>query len=118
MSFLFTKQLPTPEQIREAYPLTAEHRILKQNRDQEIADCITGKSDKFLVIIGPCSADNEDSVCDYVSRLAKINDNAIVYQYHPVRNNVVGHYYICIYNRFHKAPLSINTLLLYTLLLK
>jgi len=74
MSFIFNKQLPTPEQIREEYPLPAELRILKKERDQEIADCITGKSNKFLVIIGPCSADNEDSVCDYISRLAKVNE--------------------------------------------
>ncbi|MDE7269066.1 MAG: 3-deoxy-7-phosphoheptulonate synthase, partial [Acetatifactor sp.] len=47
---------------------------LKEQRDAEIRDVITGKSNKFLVIIGPCSADNEDSVCDYVNRLAKIND--------------------------------------------
>ena len=47
---------------------------IKAKRDQEIKDVITGKSNKFLVIIGPCSADNEDSVCDYISRLAKIND--------------------------------------------
>ena len=39
-----------------------------------IADVLSGKSDKFLVIIGPCSADNEDAVCDYISRLAKVND--------------------------------------------
>ena len=51
MSFIFTKQLPTPEQIREEYPLSAQLRVLKKERDQEIADCITGKSDKFLVII-------------------------------------------------------------------
>lgn len=47
---------------------------LKEERDQEIRDVITGKSNKFLVIIGPCSADNEDAVCDYISRLARINE--------------------------------------------
>ncbi len=47
---------------------------MKVKRDAEIADIITGKSDKFLVIIGPCSADNEDAVCDYTSRLAKVQE--------------------------------------------
>ena len=47
---------------------------LKEERDEEIKKVITGESDKFLVIIGPCSADNEDAVCDYVTRLAKVNE--------------------------------------------
>ena len=56
-------------------PLAAKLIELKKERDREIADIITGKSNKLLVIIGPCSADNEDSVCDYITRLAKINDD-------------------------------------------
>ncbi len=74
MSFEFIKKLPTPDEIRDQLPLPADLVKLKQERDQEIRDVITGKSDKFLVIIGPCSADNEDAVCEYVTRLAKINE--------------------------------------------
>lgn len=74
MSFQFIKKLPTPDEIREEYPMPEKLVAIKNQRDKEIKDVITGKSDKFLVIIGPCSADNEDSVCDYVSRLSKIND--------------------------------------------
>ncbi len=74
MSFTFERLLPTPAQIREEYPLPANFAALKQERDREIADIITGKSDRFLMIIGPCSADNEDSVCDYVNRLARLAD--------------------------------------------
>lgn len=74
MSFEFIKKLPTPAEIKEELPVPAELVKLKEARDAEIRDVITGKSDKFLVIIGPCSADNEDSVCDYVSRLAKVNE--------------------------------------------
>lgn len=74
MSFEFIKKLPTPAEIREEYALPAELVKIKAQRDAEIRDVITGKSNKFLVIIGPCSADNEDSVCDYVNRLAKINE--------------------------------------------
>ena len=74
MSFHYVNQLPTPAEIRERFPVPAHLAELKKKRDQEIADVITGKSDKFLVIIGPCSADNEDAVCDYISRLAKVNE--------------------------------------------
>ncbi len=74
MSFEFIKRLPTPAEIRESYPFPEKLAALKQQRDREIGDVITGKSNKFLVIIGPCSADNEDSVCDYINRLAKVNE--------------------------------------------
>ena len=74
MSFEFIKLLPTPDEIREQYPLPARLVERKRIRDSEIRAVITGESNKFLVIIGPCSADNEDSVCEYVERLAKIND--------------------------------------------
>ena len=73
MSFEFIKKLPTPDEIRNGFPLPKEFVELKKERDAEIKDVITGKSNKFLVIIGPCSADNESAVCDYVSRLAKVN---------------------------------------------
>lgn len=74
MSFNFEKRLPTPAEIREQYPLSAHAASVKAARDAEIAKIFTGESDKFLVIVGPCSADNEDAVCDYVSRLAKVAD--------------------------------------------
>ncbi len=74
MSFIFKSKLPTPDEIRTQLAIPAKIRKIKEQRDKEIADVITGKSDKFLVIIGPCSADNEDSVCEYISRLAKVNE--------------------------------------------
>ena len=75
MSFTFLNQLPTPAQIKEEYPLSKELTELKAKRDAMISDVICGKDDRFLVIIGPCSADNEDSVCDYVSRLTNIQED-------------------------------------------
>ncbi|MCI8288120.1 MAG: 3-deoxy-7-phosphoheptulonate synthase, partial [Lachnospiraceae bacterium] len=72
MSFEFIRKLPTPAEIREEYPLPRNLVELKQERDAAIRDVITGKSSRFLVIIGPCSADNEDAVCDYINRLARI----------------------------------------------
>ena len=74
MSFNYKSLLPTPAQIKAEFPLTPECVELKAARDKEVADVITGKSKKFLVIIGPCSADREDAVCEYMSRLAKVNE--------------------------------------------
>ncbi len=82
MSFSYLKQLPSPSEIKEQYPLSAKLTALKAERDKMISDVITGKDNRFLVIIGPCSADNEDSVCDYVSRLTavaeKVKDQLII----------------------------------------
>ena len=75
MSFTFLNQLPTPAEIKQQYPLSKELTELKAKRDRMICDVISGKDDRFLVIIGPCSADNEDSVCDYISRLTKIQED-------------------------------------------
>ena len=74
MSFEYIQKLPTPDEIRDKFPLTKELAAIKAERDKMISDVFTGKSDKFLVIIGPCSADNEDSVCEYVTRLGKVNE--------------------------------------------
>lgn len=82
MSFEFIRKLPAPSEIKEQYPVP-EHLVkLKAERDEMIADVFTGKSDKFLVIVGPCSADNEPALLDYVERLAavqkKIKDRIII----------------------------------------
>ncbi len=74
MSFEFIQKLPTPDEIRSQFPLPEKLAMLKQRRDAEIREVLTGKSNKFLVIIGPCSADNEEAVCDYVNRLSKVNE--------------------------------------------
>lgn len=72
MSFTFIRQLPSPDEVKALEPLSAEMKKIKAGRDRLIRDVITGESDKFLVIVGPCSADNEDSVCEYTNRLAKV----------------------------------------------
>lgn len=72
MSFSYLRELPKPEEIKRQYPLSEQLTALKAERDKKIADVITGADDRFLVIIGPCSADNEDAVLDYVSRLSPI----------------------------------------------
>lgn len=74
MSFQFIKKLPTPAEIKEQFPLPMKLAELKEARDIQIKKVFKGESDKFLLIIGPCSADNEDAVCDYVNRLAKVSE--------------------------------------------
>ena len=64
MSFEFVKKLPAPNEIKRDFPVPERIARLKAQRDAEIRDVITGKSDKFLAIIGPCSADNEAAVLD------------------------------------------------------
>ena len=61
-------------EIKELYPVSEELAALKAEKDQELIDIITGASDKFMVIIGPCSADNEEAVCDYIGRLTKVQE--------------------------------------------
>ncbi len=70
----FIRKLPIPKDVKEQYPLRAEYSEKKRVRDAQIADVFTGKSDKLVLIIGPCSADREDAVLDYISRLAKLQE--------------------------------------------
>lgn len=74
MGMKINAELPLPADLKGQYPLSKEIIELKQNRDKEIREIFIGASDKFIVIVGPCSADNEDSVCEYVERLAKVNE--------------------------------------------
>ncbi len=68
----FKRKLPVPKEIKEEMPLSPEAEQIKMKRDRRIADVFTGKSNTFLLIIGPCSADRADSVLDYIGRLAEI----------------------------------------------
>ena len=74
MSFEFLKKMPTPAEIKEEFPLPENLVKLKADRDDMIKKVFTGESDKFLLVIGPCSADNEDAVTDYVTRLSKVQE--------------------------------------------
>ncbi|MGI5988848.1 MAG: 3-deoxy-7-phosphoheptulonate synthase [Lachnospiraceae bacterium] len=74
MSFHIIKEMPAPEEVKALYPVSRQAAEHKKAEDAAIADVLTGKSDKFLLIIGPCSADNETAVLDYTDRLRKIYD--------------------------------------------
>lgn len=74
MNMLFKRKLPSPQEVIRMYPLSAEANGLKAKNDEEIRAALTGQSGKFLLIAGPCSADREDAVLDYLSRLAKVRE--------------------------------------------
>ena len=74
MNMNFKRKLPIPMDIKALYPVTAELEALKTKRDEEIKAVFEGRDDKFILIIGPCSADNDDSVIDYISRLRTVQD--------------------------------------------
>lgn len=74
MGMEFLRKLPIPKDIKERYPVSEKAKKIKDERDREIRDILSGKSEKLLLIIGPCSADREDSVLDYISRLKKLQD--------------------------------------------
>ena len=74
MSMDLLVRLPDPEEIKKKYPASEKVKEIKAQRDKEIADVFTGKSNKFLLIIGPCSADKEEPVIDYISRLVPVQE--------------------------------------------
>ncbi len=74
MSIKFKRRLPIPKEVKEMYPVSEAAAKVKKALDCQIADIFTGKSDKKLLIIGPCSADREDAVFEYCTRLRKVQD--------------------------------------------
>ena len=74
MGMNFKRKLPIPKDIKSLYPLDEKSIVLKKERDEEIKKIFTGESKKFILIIGPCSADNREAVLDYISRLRTVQD--------------------------------------------
>lgn len=74
MNMNFKRKLPIPMEIKEQFPLTAKMSEQKEKNDIEIKNVFSGKSDKMVLVIGPCSADSKDSVLDYISRLAEVRE--------------------------------------------
>ncbi len=74
MNMHFLRKLPTPKEIKELYPLDENSKLIKEKNDIEIQNIFKGKSNKFILIIGPCSADREDAVIDYLKKLRYVQD--------------------------------------------
>ena len=70
----FKRKLPVPKEIKERYPLTPALAQVKGQRDRELAEIFTGRSGRMVLLIGPCSADREDAVLDYCTRLAALQE--------------------------------------------
>lgn len=74
MAMNFLRKLPIPKEIKEQFPMSEDLAKIKEKRDEEIKRVFTGEDNRLLLIIGPCSADNEDSVIDYISRLVPVQE--------------------------------------------
>lgn len=74
MEMEFKRKLPIPSEIKEMIPVDEKVHEIKKQRDEEIKNVFAGKSDKLILVIGPCSADREEPVIDYIHRLADVND--------------------------------------------
>ena len=74
MNMNFIRKLPTPKEIKEMYPLDENLKEIKAKNDEEIQKVFRGESDKFILVIGPCSADKEESVIDYIKRLKDVQE--------------------------------------------
>ncbi len=74
MNMDFKRKLPIPKLIKEQYPVTEAMQKVKDERDAQLRKIFTGESDRFLLVIGPCSADFKESVLDYVGRLRLLED--------------------------------------------
>ncbi|MBQ3454486.1 MAG: 3-deoxy-7-phosphoheptulonate synthase [Thermoguttaceae bacterium] len=72
MEMEFVSRMPQPQELIRDYPVSAEAKKKKARRDRQIADILTGKDRRMLLIIGPCSADREDAVLEYTHRLADL----------------------------------------------
>ncbi len=74
MNMIFERKLPIPKEVKELYPLSPKLKKTVDERVKTLRDIFTGKSEKLVLVIGPCSADNEDSVIDYISRLQAVQE--------------------------------------------
>ncbi|MCI6502309.1 MAG: 3-deoxy-7-phosphoheptulonate synthase [Clostridia bacterium] len=74
MNMIYERKLPTLQEIREMYPISATGAAIKKETDRELKSIFSGESDKLILVIGPCSADREDAVLDYISRLRTVQE--------------------------------------------
>lgn len=74
MNMEFRRKLPIPKDVKAMFPISKEYEALRESKEDEIKSIIDGRSDRFLLLIGPCSADNEDAVLDYLLRLKKVQE--------------------------------------------
>ena len=99
MDMRFYRKLPTPKEVKEEYPVSKKIEELKAERDEVLKNIFEGKDGRCLLVIGPCSADHEDPVIDYISRLRTVQDKVAdkifivprIYQAPHCRDRLQGH---------------------------
>ena len=74
MQMNFHKKLPLPQEVKREFPLSDKMEMVKKKRDEQIHAVFSGQSDKFILIIGPCSADHSEPVLEYLSRLNRVSE--------------------------------------------
>ena len=74
MNMEFKRKLTIPADLKKEYPVTAQMEAVFETRDKELKDILSGRDDRIALIVGPCSADREDSVMDYVNRLRELQE--------------------------------------------
>ena len=74
MNMTFYRKLPIPKEVKEMFPVSKEVAKIREQRINELIDVFSGKSDKFILVIGPCSADREDAVMEYIYKLKDVSD--------------------------------------------
>ena len=74
MQMNFHRQLPIPQEVKKEYPITDRMMQVKAKRDEKIRKVFEGSSDKFILVIGPCSADHSEPVLEYISRLRRLEE--------------------------------------------
>ena len=91
MTMNFHRKLPIPQDVKAEFPLTEQMKKVKEKRDESIRQVFEGSSDKFILVIGPCSADHKEPVLEYISRLSRIEEQVsdkfiLINQEQPVRD--------------------------------
>ena len=74
MNMIFKRELFNPQEVKDMYPISQEAALAKKENDRQIRDVLRGVSDKLILVIGPCSADREDAVLDYIGRLRPVQE--------------------------------------------
>ena len=76
MNMIFKRELFNPQEVKDMYPISQEAALAKKENDRQIRDVLRGVSDKLILVIGPCSADREDAVLDYIGRLRPVQERS------------------------------------------
>ena len=74
MNIEFKRKMPSPQEVKAMYPITPELARRKQETDAALRDILSGQDDRLILLIGPCSADREDAVLDYITRLRGVQE--------------------------------------------